>query len=41
MTVSADYPTFVKTPDAHRPRFHDQLEFPFEYRADEDDGKGL
>ena len=41
MTVSPDYPTFIKTPDAHRPRFHDQLELPFEYRPDEDDGKGL
>lgn len=41
MSVSPDYPTFVKTLDAHRPRFHDQLELPFEYRAEEDDGKGL
>jgi hypothetical protein len=41
MTVSPDYPTFIKTLDAHRPRFHDQLELPFEYRPDEDDGKGL
>jgi hypothetical protein len=41
MTVSSDYPTFIKTLDVHRPRFHDQLELPFEYRPDEDDGKGL
>ncbi|KJC34999.1 hypothetical protein UB31_29985 [Bradyrhizobium sp. LTSP849] len=41
MTVSPDYPTFIKTLDAHRPRFHDQLELPFEYKPDEDDGKGL
>lgn len=41
MTVSPDYPSFIKTLDAHRPRFHDQLELPFEYRPDEDDGKGL
>jgi hypothetical protein len=41
MTVSPDYPTFIKTLDAHRPRFHDQLELPFEYRPDEDDGKRL
>jgi hypothetical protein len=32
MTVSPDYPAFIKTLDAHRPRFHDQLELPFEYR---------
>jgi hypothetical protein len=41
MTVSPDYPTFIKTLDTHRPRFHDQLELSFEYRPDEDDGKGL
>jgi len=41
MTVSPDYPTFIKTLDAHRPRFHDQLELPVEYKPDEDDGKGL
>jgi hypothetical protein len=41
MTVSPDYPTFIKTLDAHRPRFHEQLEFPFEYRPEQDDGKGL
>ena len=41
MTVSPDYPTFIKTLDTHRPRFHDQLELPFEYRPEEDDGKGL
>jgi len=41
MSVSPDYPTFIKTLDAHRPRFHDQLELPFEYRPEEDDGKGL
>jgi len=41
MTVSPDYPTFIKTLDVYRPRFHDQLELPFEYRPDEDDGKGL
>jgi hypothetical protein len=41
MTVSPDYPTFVKTLDTHRPRFHDQLELPFDYRPEEDDGKGL
>jgi hypothetical protein len=31
MTVSPDYPTFIKMLDTHRPRFHDQLELPFEY----------
>jgi hypothetical protein len=31
----------IKTLDAYRPRFHDQLELPFEYRPEEDDGKGL
>jgi len=41
MTVSPDYPIFIKTLDKQRPRFHDQLELPFEYRPDEDDGKGL
>jgi hypothetical protein len=41
MTVSPDYPTFIKTLDTHRPRFHDELELPFDYRPDEDDGKGL
>jgi hypothetical protein len=41
MTISPDYPAFIKTLDTHRPRFHDQLELPFEYRPDEDDGKGM
>ena len=30
-----------KNEKGRRPRFHDQLELPFEYRPDEDDGKGL
>jgi hypothetical protein len=34
-------PGFIKTLDAYRPRFNDQLELPFEYRPEEDDGKGL
>jgi hypothetical protein len=34
MTVSEDYPSFIKTLDAYRPRFHDQLELPFEYRPE-------
>jgi P63C domain len=41
MTVSPDYPTFIKTLDAHRPRFQDQMELPFDYRPEEDDGRGL
>jgi hypothetical protein len=41
MTMSPDYPTFVRTLDTYRPRFEDQMELPFDYRPEEDDGTGL
>jgi hypothetical protein len=41
MTVSQDYQGFIKTLDAYRPRFNDQFELPFDYRPEDDDGKGL
>jgi hypothetical protein len=41
MTMSKDYPDFIKKLDQFRPRFGEQYVLPFDYEPEKDDGRGL
>jgi hypothetical protein len=41
MTVSKDYPDLMEKLSKYRPRYGEQYLLPFDYEAEQDDGKGL